>query len=165
VKSGLTRVLSSSEMVESELATKDTSALPDLASQLKDRSKQLLKLDEADARLAAKWAKGDMADNVFDMASAGMRAERAWLHEETERLQVSINSLRDHEAMVEQVKELANRIGFYLETATFEEWREVLAGLGARLVVTTDRKLVLTVQPGSLPEMSNDCVRDVSMSR
>ena len=106
------------------------------------RAERRLQANEnAEMELVSLRIRGDLADDIFQRQKALLKAERAWLREETVRLQRQVEQVQQDFVTVEQVNTLRERVADKLDGADFDTKRMVLEALETRVLVAPDGAL------------------------
>ena len=100
-------------------------------------TKRLAKLDEADARAYAGYARGITSEDTYSRVSAELQAERGWVAQELQRAQDSLKDARRTELSVEKIKELYPVVVDRIHRSSFEDKRFILECLGTEVMVGT----------------------------
>jgi len=148
VKTICQEILTKPEIIEAEIAKRSGQVRVTLEA----ISKKLVNLDAKEARATATEtnlvmgkATGDASPEAYDRALAQIKAQKAWIAEERERLQIELGAAQRHEGVIISLGEARERLCGLLERGSNEDWREVFTALAVKLQVGADGKVEISL--------------------
>lgn len=134
-------IITKPEIIEAELAKRHNQT-QDTATAIENRLKGLetkeSKALDTEANLLLDRATGEASEEAYRRALARVRAEKAWISEEKERLQHQLSAAHRHEGAVIHISEAREKLCALLANGTNQDWREVFAALGLEIRVASD---------------------------
>jgi len=79
-----------------------------------------------------------LTSEAFEQEQALLKAKRAWLKQENERLQAKLNNLKKYDLEKEKIKHMRECLQTNLDRATNEDWRFILEALGVKVLAFVD---------------------------
>ncbi|MDP2948104.1 MAG: recombinase family protein [Chloroflexota bacterium] len=141
VKALCRKVLSSPDIIERELRQRQGTIKATEESLRKSLTtlerKEARNLD-AETNLLLEKARGDASSEAYARAMARLKAERAWIVEERQRLQAQLVTARQGEALVLGLAQARERLAAKLQRASAEDWRMVFNALAVEVHVNED---------------------------
>ena len=107
--------------------------IADIEQQIRDNEKQYQKTI-VDEREAFK----KLTPEAFEQEQALLKARRAWLKGENERLQAKLSNLKRYSLKREKIEHMKECLQANLDRATNEDWRFILEALGAKILAFGD---------------------------
>ncbi len=151
-------ILTRPEVLEREIA-KSTGQV---AATVKAIEKKLAELERKDkqwkateGQLIFDRAHKEGSPEAFEMAFSRLKAERAWVAEEQERLQAELAATHQKKGAILGLAEARERLCQFLKQGDNASWREVFTALGLEIRVELSGKVVLSL---SLPMAQIDIV-------
>jgi len=136
VKAICQEILTKPEIIEAKVAKHSGQVQVTLES----ISKKLTALDAKEARaktvetnLVIGKAIGDASPEAYDRALAQIKAQKAWIVEERERLQAELAAAQRHNGALISIGEARERLCALLERGSNDDWREVFNALAVQL--------------------------------
>ena len=164
VWSRASELLSNPETVLGELsrrASVQEQTEASITEALSRAERRLQASENAEMELVSLRIRGDVADDIFHRQKALLKAERAWLREETVRLQRQVEQVRQDFVTIEQVNTLRERVADKLDGADFDTKRMVLEALETRVLVAPDGALKVSFSipaPAVQPDVDGSIV-------
>jgi site-specific DNA recombinase len=90
-------------------------------------------------------ASGDASPEAYDRALAMVKAQKAWIAEETERLRTELSAAQLHEGVVIGLGEARERLCHLLDRGSNEDWRQVFTALALEIRVGDDGKVEVSL--------------------
>ena len=148
IKAICQEILTKPEIIETEIAKRSGQVQVTLES----ISKKLTALDAKEARaktvetnLVMGKATGDASPEAYDRALAQIKAQKAWIFEERERLQAELAAARRHEGALISIGEAREHLCALLERGSNDDWREVFKALAVQLQVGSGGQVELSL--------------------
>jgi len=134
-------ILTSSEVLESELGWKET-LIQETISKMEAESKRLdRKSNEnvnAESELVNLRIRGKISDEAYDRQMVLLLAERKWVCEERERVDQRLTYVRKKSVSLVSLDQLRQQMAERLFSDKFEDRRFILEALNTRVIVTTE---------------------------
>jgi hypothetical protein len=105
-------------------------------------------------------ATGDASPEAYDRTLAQIKAQKAWIAEERERLQAEFAAVQRHKGALVSIEEARERLCASLERGSNNDWREVFTALAIKLQVGADGKVELSL---AIP-VADVCIVSQSLS-
>lgn len=90
-------------------------------------------------------ATGDASPEAYDRALAQIKAQKAWIFEERERLQAELATSQRHNGALISIGEARERLCALLERGSNDDWREVFKALAVQLQVGSGGQVELSL--------------------
>jgi len=85
-----------------------------------------------------RYALEKLSPEAFDQEQILLRAKRAWLQEENEKLQVKLSNLKEYKVKRDTIEQMREKLRTNLDKASNEDWRFILECLGAKIMAFGD---------------------------
>ncbi len=139
VKAICREVLATPDIIEREIrqrAGKVQATLDSLQKSLAALGKKEARNRDTEANLVMERATGKASPEAYERCLALVKAERAWVSEERQRLQPQLNTIQQGEATLLGLAQMREKLAAKLDSAANEDWRLVFSALAVELHVT-----------------------------
>jgi len=139
VKAICREVLATPDIIEREIrqrAGQVQATLESLQKSLATLDKKEARNRDTEANLVMEKATGKASPEAYERCLALVKAERAWITEERERLQAQINTIREGQSTLLGLAQVRERLAARLVNASNQDWRAVFNALALEVHVS-----------------------------
>jgi len=139
VKAICREVLATPDIIEREIrqrAGRVEATLGSLKKDLVTLDKKEVRNRDTEANLVMEKATGKASPEAYERCLALVKAERAWISEERQRLQAQLDTIQQGEAALLGLAQVRERLAAKPSSASNGDWRLVFNALGLEVHVT-----------------------------
>jgi len=85
-----------------------------------------------------RYALEKLSPEAFDQEQILLRAKRAWLRQENEKLQIKLSNLKKYEVKRDMIEQMRENLRTNLDKASNRDWRFILECLGTKIIAFRD---------------------------
>jgi len=148
IKAICQEILTKPEIIEAEIAKRTGQVkvtLEAINKKLATLDAKLTETINAETNIVVEKALGKASPEAYDQALARMKAQKAWISEERERLCIELATAQRNEGVIISLGLARERLCALLERGMNDDWRQVFNALAVQMQVGTDGKVEVSL--------------------